>query len=113
MTKIVYNDCYGGFSLSKVALARYAEIKGWKFVDEPEGTFLLMPSGEEMYNYEIGDNRTDPVLVQVVEELGVEANDNYSHLMIAELPAGSLYRIVEYDGLEYIETPETINWDIA
>ena len=30
MTKIVYNACYGGFSLSHEAMLRYAEIKGIK-----------------------------------------------------------------------------------
>ena len=28
MAKIVYNACYGGFSLSDEAIMRYAEIKG-------------------------------------------------------------------------------------
>jgi len=30
MTKIVYNSCFGGFSLSEAAIMRYAEIKGIK-----------------------------------------------------------------------------------
>lgn len=28
MNKIVYNSCFGGFSLSKKATQRYADIKG-------------------------------------------------------------------------------------
>lgn len=53
--------------------------------------------------------RTDPILIQVVEELGKEANDSYSRLKIVEF-SGDKYRICEYDGLEYIETPDSINW---
>ena len=28
MTKIVYNTCFGGFSLSEAAIRRYAQVKG-------------------------------------------------------------------------------------
>jgi hypothetical protein len=28
MTKVAYNACYGGFSLSHKAIMRYAELKG-------------------------------------------------------------------------------------
>lgn len=53
--------------------------------------------------------RTDPILIQVVEELGEKANSSFSHLKIDEF-SGNKYRICEYDGLEYIETPDSIHW---
>jgi hypothetical protein len=111
MTKIVYNQCYGGFSLSDEAIHRYVELKGngAKLV---EGTSVWeLPDGEWFEHREI--DRQDPVLVQVVEELGEDANGRCAQLAIYELPAGTLYRIEEYDGMEHIETVETIKWKVA
>ena len=57
--------------------------------------------------------RNDPALVQVVEELGKLANGDCSRLEIEELPAGTLYRIDEYDGLETVQTMDTYEWSVA
>jgi hypothetical protein len=97
MTKIVYNACYGGFGLSDEAMMRYCEIKG---ITE-----------ETIYDGDI--ERTDPVLVQVVEELGDKANGDCAELRIAELPAGTLYRIDEYDGVEQVCTHDDYVWSVA
>ena len=48
------------------------------------------------------DTRTDLLLIQVVEELGKEANGSYSELKVIEIPDGIEYEIEEYDGNEYI-----------
>lgn len=53
--------------------------------------------------------RSDPYLVQVVEELGREANGHCADLKIAEV--NGKYRICEYDGAEWVETPESIKWE--
>lgn len=58
-------------------------------------------------------NRADPILVQVVEELGVECNGVFAHLQIRELPAGTLYRIDEYDGSESVITQDEYAWSVA
>jgi hypothetical protein len=97
MTKIVYNACYGGFGLSNRAVRRYCEIKG---ITE-----------ETIYDEDI--ERTDPVLVQVVEELGDKANGDCAELRIAELSAGTLYRIDEYDGVEQVCTQDDYAWSVA
>ena len=94
MTKIVYNGCYGGFSLSLAAWERYIEL-----------------GGEVDVAHDIP--RTDPILVQVVEELGERANGLCAELHIDDLAVGTKYRIREYDGLEYIETEEDIKWSVA
>jgi hypothetical protein len=57
--------------------------------------------------------RTDPLLVQVVEELGEAASGPYAKLKIAEVAAGSRYRIDEYDGFESVETPDSYEWKTA
>jgi len=58
-------------------------------------------------------SRTDPALVQVVEELGDDANGTYAKLLIEELPAGTLYRIDEYDGNETVMTQDDYDWSVA
>lgn len=63
--------------------------------------------------YEGRISRTDPILVQVVEELGEKANGNNAELAIAELPSGTLYRIDEYDGNESVVTQEEYEWSVA
>jgi hypothetical protein len=71
---------------------------------------------EEFKNKTINDDkieRDDPALVQVVEELGEAANGDYARLEIEEVPAGTLYRIDEYDGKESVETRESYDWKIA
>jgi len=46
--------------------------------------------------------RDDPFLIQVINELGEEANDKYSELKIVEIPDGIEWEIDEYDGMETI-----------
>jgi len=98
MTKIVYNTCYGGFGLSKKAKERYWELKG-------------EPWQDPWWYHEV--HRADPILVQVVEELGEGANGRDAYLDIRELPAGTLYRIDEYDGMENVITQDEYEWSVA
>lgn len=93
MRKIVYNQCYGGFRLSDLAREKLAEKKGIHLSDLP---------------YDSGFDRADPDLVAVVEELGEKASTSLSNLKIEEVEGQ--YRIVEYDGFETVETPESIKW---
>jgi hypothetical protein len=46
--------------------------------------------------------RNDPVLVQVVEELGDAASGKYSHLTVVEIPDDVKWEIEEYDGKEWV-----------
>jgi hypothetical protein len=94
MTKIVYNACFGGFGLSDKAVERYRELTG---------------QVADRWNI----NRADPALAQVVEELGDEANTRFSDLQIADVPAGTKYRIDEYDGNESVMTIDDYEWSIA
>lgn len=115
MTKIVYNACYGGFGLSEKAIQRYSDLAGLGLTYKKEegkswGNWYT-PDGDYWAYNDI--SRTDPFLVQVVEELGLEADSGFSRLMIDELPAGTLYRIDEYDGNESVETQDGYNWSVA
>lgn len=135
MVRVVYNACYGGFNLSKEACQRYWDIKGQQvwIEDEKFGMFTvwLTPPKERVkkknwnsmsqderiaYNrahseqtwYNRNVERHDPVLVQVVEELGDKANGKYAKLRIAEVSGA--YRIDEYDGFESVMTAGDYDW---
>jgi hypothetical protein len=140
MTKVVYNACYGGFSLSREACKRYWELQGkevWieehpKYPSVDMFTVLLVPPEErlkqpenwhsltmkerlafsEQYNKQTWYNRDvsrhDPILVQVVEELGEKANGMCAKLSIDEVSGP--YRIDEYDGNETVVEPDGYDW---
>lgn len=55
-------------------------------------------------------DRDDPALVQVVRELGKEANSKFSDLKVVEIPADVEWQIEEYDGAEWIAEKHRI-WD--
>jgi len=139
MTKVVYNACFGGFNLSREACKRYWEIKGQEVWIE-NGDFLdmftvwLVPPEErvdeqkdwrsmthderivfnEQYDKQTWSDRNvarhDPILVQVVEELGDKADGMCAKLAIAEVSGP--YRIDEYDGSESVVEPDGYDWII-
>jgi len=116
MTKIVYNSCYGGFGLSEDATRRYAELIGAEVevhneFATPIRFFLIVKDGKQIYEDQI--SRTDPALVQVVEELGENASGSYARLCVAEVPTGTRYRIDEYDGFETIMTIDDYDWQVT
>ena len=86
--KIVINNCYGGFSLSEAGIARYLELKGMEW---PNAGF-----------YDRNIPRNDDALVQVVEELGNDANGAFAKLKIVKIPDDVEWQIDEYDGNEWI-----------
>lgn len=131
MTKIVYNACYGGFGLSKEAVLRYADLKGiklYEYIDPrfgnmglhmwtkvPQEEYDKMSNDEqhEVWFHDGDIDRADPILVQVVEELGEKASGRCARLEIEEVPKGTMYRIDEYDGLESVETRDSVDWKVA
>lgn len=116
--KIAINSCFGGFSLSALAVKRGREIAAnptWGGFTLPgerygDGTLNTM----EFNSYHSYDLlRTDPTLIQVIEELGRKANGRCANLEVIDLPPGTRYRITEYDGSEGIELADQIKWEIA
>lgn len=103
MAKVVYNACYGGFSLSAEAVRLGKSYspgdEDWQECDEKYGFFK--------------GPRHHPTLVRVVEQLCDAANGSCARLRIEELPSGTLYRIDEYDGLETVATQDTCDWTVA
>lgn len=110
MPKVVINRCFGGFGLSDMAVERWAELKGIKLVkieeERPFGGASWYVDGIEdddhyFSSYSITE-RDDPVLVQVVEELGDSANGWASELAIVDIPDDVNWHISEYDGNEHV-----------
>jgi len=85
---IVINTDYGGFSLSDEAEARYKAMAG--ITDDD-----LLPRHPDI-------PRDDPYLVQIVREMGKDADGTYANLKIVEIPGDVDWEIGEYDGREWV-----------
>lgn len=105
--KIVINRRFGGFGVSTAAVLRMRELGSTQAF--PPATVL---QGERYVDggvckTDFGTHgmadRTDPVLVRVVEEMGPAANGAYADLKIVDVPDGVAWEISEYDGLERVE----------
>lgn len=57
--------------------------------------------------------RHNPLLVELVEELGIEVNNDtrFNNILVEEVDTPSnRYIVKEYDGAEWVETPENVAW---
>ena len=108
MKELVINSTYGGFSLSRKAFLRLRELGHPMALEEPD-------CGEAFEDGEIRDcsevdadfflssiPRDDKLLIQVVKELGEEANGSTAKLKIVKIPDDADYEICEYDGIEWV-----------
>ena len=68
------------------------------FNDEVEGHLILD-----------GKHRFDPILIEVIEELGDAASGKYSELRVVEIPddVAEDYMIDDYDGIEILHKKVT------
>lgn len=92
--RILINTCYGGYTLSDEARTKYREaIKS-----------LPEPPGLDDYFDEDSVPRDDPLLLQVVDEIGLaNASGAFANLAIVEIPDDvTEYMIEEYDGQEWV-----------
>ena len=87
--RVVYNNQFGGFSLSNEALALLSEYKGIKL--------------DNYLASELPCHDSD--LIKVVSEFGSRANTSTSSLAIKEL-SSPYYKIIEKDGREEVVEPE-------
>lgn len=86
--KLVINSDFGGFSLSDQAWERYCQQKGWDHTDE------------NMHDRMI--ERDCPILVDIVESMGKEANGRHAELKVVAIPADVYWELADYDGREWI-----------
>ena len=80
--KVVINTRHGGFGISDLAWRKMIEY------------------GHEGERWKLDDDRHNPILVRVVEELGKEANGELADLEIRHLTFR--YEISDHDGWESV-----------
>lgn len=106
--KVVINSCYGGFGLSDEAMVCYFDLKGWDIEIEDTGcslgryAYYVLDGDTREYFCSSDIDRSDKILVEVVELLGEKANGDFSKLKIVDIPDDIEWDIVEYDGREHI-----------
>jgi hypothetical protein len=104
MNKVVYNVCFGGFSISKAAMEWLAENGREEIKTIAKNELQKNPNNNFGYHCrEI--QRHDPDLVRCVETLRHAAAGRYANLQVRELK-GNRYRIDDYDGNEEVYEPE-------
>lgn len=85
--KVVYNNRYGGFGMSKKCLDEYNRRTLQNMI------------------WEDGIDRSDPTLIELVETMGKDVNDENSRLAIKEFPIRykSFLEWRDYDGKESVD----------
>lgn len=112
--KIAINRCFGGFGISNIAFEKLLERKGIAF-DKVPAKYPIRGNDSDYYKagspqsdatylseYEFYEQRNDPDLIAVIEELGKDSWGWTSELAIVEIPADVQWHIHEYDGLEHV-----------
>ena len=133
--KLVINRCFGGFSLSRAAVKRLAELQGrpcffftngngddfetyfpsedasdgrdlfWTAFDIPNPNEVVKDDNDAYELHQLDsrpEDRADPLLIRVVEELCEKADGRCAKLGIVEIPDGVDWEIDEYDGSESV-----------
>ena len=116
--KVVINTCFGGFSISNVALEKILQRKGIAYEKTPvkhkfffktqDNEFDYWKAGQVgdddayLSSYNFHDDRTDVDLIAVIEEMGEASFGWAADLKIVEVPDDVKWHIDEYDGREYV-----------
>lgn len=83
------------------------ELEKWQaYQKDPKGgnLFLTTFSPDEQFILTCMDiERTNPLLVECVETLGIQANGSCAKLRVVDIPDGTDYTIDDYDGQETVE----------
>lgn len=106
--RLVINEKYGGFSLSRKAAEKLRD-EGYplavkEFADRQEwsGAYGEAMSCLARNSWLSEIPRDDPTLIRLVEEMGDEASGEHAKLKIVEIPDGVAWEIEEYDGYEHV-----------
>ena len=103
-TKYKHSD---GEELFERAISDDSSMFTHTFTKDHGESFSKFPN-DKSYWYSGDIERTDPILIEVVEALGKEASGDCAALEVIDIPDGIDYEIDEYDGMESIsETHRT------
>jgi hypothetical protein len=123
--KVILNKCYGGFGISREGYELYCMKKGLtpnfyindvpnylikkKDCDNLSFYCFLKDYGDRILETEVDwkthlylntSYRDDPILIEVVEELGEKASGRFANLEVVDIPDDMDYVIDNYDGIE-------------
>jgi hypothetical protein len=112
MTRVAINRCFGGFGISDEAFEKLLTRKGIAFEKEETDSQLMganyykegMCGNEDGYlsQYDFYEDRSDPDLIAVIEEMGQKSWGWAAEISIIEIPDDVKWHIHEYDGLEHV-----------
>ena len=96
MQKIVINKRHGGFGLSKLASDIFCDTK-----------CIVKGTWDDSLQYYSGFDssdisREDPLLIEIVTNLGTDASGVFSKLVVVEIPDGVEWEISDNAGFEWI-----------
>lgn len=103
---VEHDKKYGSMGISHYWLVPESE----RMEDLGDEFYKLSLEERQAYNQKWSDqtfsvydlSRDDPVLVQVVEEMGEKAYGRYAELKVVEIPDDVNWEIAEYDGMESV-----------
>jgi hypothetical protein len=110
--KVAINRCFGGFGLSDEGFENLLTRKGIAFEKEQGDSKVFgasyykegMCGTDDGYlsYYEFCEDRSDPDLIAVIEEMGKASWGWAAEIAIVDIPDGIKWHIHEYDGLEHV-----------
>lgn len=125
--KVILNKCFGGFHPSTECYELYCKKKDlscyWYDYDWKHHDYVKVTEFNSLVRYDcvtkdfgpfiegssdfdshiinlFEDHRTDPILIECVEELKEQASSAVSKLVVVEIPDDMDYVIDNYDGIE-------------
>ena len=113
--KVLINKCFGGYMLSDAAYERLIElgvpVQDYDPHHETDDHVIYREGKTHRHTYNRywdtwtnkKEGRTDPLVIQVVEELGDKASHGLSDIKVVEIPDDIEWEIAVYDGLEHID----------
>ncbi len=103
--KVVYNTCFGGFSISREC-AEWLAARG-------NLECIKMLADKEFYGGLDETPRHDPTLVLALEELGSEVASGSCAKLALHTLSDNRYYIEEYDGNEGVIEPKAVKWIVV
>lgn len=112
--KVAINRCFGGFGISNEAFEKLLTRKGIAFERAPAKFKIRTDEydyyhaghvGEDdhfLFDYGFCEDRTDPDLIAVIEEMGEAVDSWASEIAIVEIPDEVEWTLEEYDGMEHV-----------
>ena len=113
--RVLINSQYGGFSISEAGAFRLMQLGMAVEVEYDEWVYDKVTHRDAYIDLPDDLERHDPRLLQTFDELGQAMAGSCCTLKAVEVPLDSLlpgyrYRIIQNDGWERVETPDSILW---